>query len=118
MDVKQKAVLREALLREYARVNDKQLVSQAQLNAYVDAALNEGPEMTAQEWIKRNPELAFDDPEPPPSDEALITELLRWFHRPEQARGTTVHVPRGHPSGLGGYTISIPKNFPLPDATA
>jgi len=67
--------------------------------------------LSPEEQIKRNPALAFDDPEPPPSHEEGITELLRWFHRPEDAGGMTVYVPKDHPSGFGGSTVYIPKRL-------
>jgi len=47
-------------------------------------------------------------------DEAVIALLLHWMLDPAVARGKNHFVPPGHPSGLGGRTIYVPANFPLP----
>jgi len=109
---------REALRDELVRRNGKYTLSQAQLDAYVDAAMGGGATLAPEEQIKRNPSLALDTFEPPPSYDEILTEFLRWFHRPQDARGKDHIVPHGHPSGLGGHRIYIPKNHPLPGVAA
>jgi len=100
---------REALRDELVRRNGKYTLSQAQLDAYVDAAMGDGAALAPEEQIRRNPALALDTPERGLSYREQITELLRWFHRPEDARGKEICVPHGHPCGLGGYRYLIPK---------
>jgi len=80
----------------------------------VQVMANEPPE----EQIKRDPKLAFDDPEPAPSHDEIITELLRWFHRPEDAGGMTIYIPKDHPCGLGRSTLYIPKRLASPSSQA
>jgi len=104
--------LREVLRQLRLCRDGKALFGEVELNVLVpeSKAREVQPEaLPPEEQIRRNPALAFDTPEPPPSHDEKVTELLRWFHRPEDAGGLSVYVPHGHPSGLGGQNIYIPK---------
>jgi len=104
--------LREALRQLRTCGNAKVLMGEVELDVLADEckACEAQPEaLSPEEQIRRNPTLAFDDPEPPLSHEEMITELLRWFHRPEDAGGMTIYIPKDHPCGFGGSTVYIPK---------
>jgi len=103
--------LREALRQLHTRSDGKVLVSKMELDVLVEEcqAHRQRKSLSPEEQIRRNPALAFDTPEPSSSRDEKVTELLRWFHRPEDAGGLSVYVPPGHPSGLGGQSIYIPK---------
>jgi len=103
--------LRAALRQLHTRDNGKATVQQAQ-------APEQLPEdLSPEEQIRRNPSLALDTPAPPLTIDQIQAELLRWFERPERARGRWCDVPHGHPSGFGGQKVYIPRDFPLPGTT-
>jgi len=104
--------LREMLRQLHTRSDGKVLVSEMELDVLVQKcqAQRQRESLSPEEQIKRNPDLAFDTPEPPSSRDEKVKQLLRWFHRPEDAGGLSVYVPPGHPSGLGGQGIYIPKS--------
>jgi len=104
--------LREMLRQLHTRSDGKVLVSEMELDVLVKEcqAHQQRKSLSPEEQIRRNPALAFDTPEPPSSRDEKVTQLLRWFHRPEDAGGLSVYVPHGHPSGLGGHNIYIPKS--------
>jgi len=104
--------LREVLRQLRLCRDGKVLLGEVELNVRVPeskACEAQSEALSPEEQIRRNPKLAFDGLEPPPSDEEMITELLRWFHRPEDAGGMNIDIPKEHPCGFGGQTVYIPK---------
>jgi len=113
--------LRELLRREHTRSDGKVLVSEVELDVLIEACQThrQRKSLSPEEQIRRNPALAFDTPEPSPNHDEKVTQLLRWFHRPEDAGGLSVYVQPGHPCGLGGQSIYIPKSAARrPDSAA
>jgi len=120
MNTDHTSILREALRREFTCANGKRLVSEADIDEFiatVHALRDRADGLSPDEQIRRNPALALDDAEKNFDRRAVIAELLRWMKCPEAARGKSYYVPDDHPSGLGGQTIYVPKDFPLPCAT-
>jgi len=124
MDEMNASELREALRQANTRADGKRVMSDAQIDADVEKIVQmrermkpvcdeHGAPLPPEEQIKRNPALALDIG-PALRRKEMITELLRWMHRPEMARGKRFYVPKNHPSGLGGLTIYVPEDFPLP----
>jgi len=115
--------LRDVLRQIHTCRDDTVMLGGVEMQVLAEEASAHEPQFEAlppQERIRRNPGLALDSAYEyvslPCLDE-VIQELLSWFHRPEAARGRSHYVPHGHPSGLGGCTIYVPDDFPLPDET-
>jgi len=108
--------LREVLRQLRTCGNAKVLMGEVELDVLADeckAREAQSEPLSPEEQIRRHPELALDTQEPPPSHEEKVTELLRWLHRPKDARGMQFDVPHGHPSGLGGQKIYVPELWPV-----
>jgi len=112
--------LREVLRQSHTRSDGKVLISEVELDLLVEEcqAHRQRERLSPEEQIRRNPALALDDTGPDTRRFDAMTTLLRWMQYPERARGLCHFVPHGHPCGLGGQTIYIPKDFPLPNAAA
>jgi len=110
--------LRDALRISRIRSNSDEMINEAQVDEAIDDLKDFREELRLhppEKRIRRNPVLALDNPCMMTSSDAVVTELLRWFHNPELARGMSHFIPRGHPCGFGGLTIYVPKDFPLPE---
>jgi len=113
--------LRDLIRTAHIHQDDSVMITKAEVDGLIAElkALRKRLEpLPPEKQIQRNPELALDHAEVEINLVPAINELFRWMKHPERARGKNWYVPRNHPCGMGGLAIHIPKDFPLPNATA